>query len=281
LKSSRFLPLAAVLVFTQACLGTPTPLVPGLEGSVGLPHFGVQTGSQELPVSGPGFVRYRRHGLANFGQPPLVNGLQEVARALHEKMPGARLVLGDLSERYGGKIPRHNSHRNGRDVDLLWFLQTTHGVPIDSTGFVHVGPDGLAVDSQTQRLYRLDVERQWAVVRELLESDQITVQWIFCSRWIEALLIDYARARGESNDLVWRAETVMLQPSDSLPHDDHMHVRIGCTPQTSLTGCDGGGPYWPWQPPQLVLELAEQDLQEIGRQDPLVVQGDDEVLPSG
>lgn len=268
-------------LWATACLGTPSPLVPGFKGSVGLPHFGVQTGSAELPVRGPGFVRYRPFGKANYGQPELVSGLQEVAAALHEKMPGVHVVYGDISERFGGKIPRHNSHRNGRDVDLLWFLQTTSGVPINSTGFVHVGPDGLAVDSQTQKLYRLDVERQWAVVKELLESKHVTVQWLFCSRWVEALLIDYARARGESNELVWRAETVMLQPSDSLPHDDHMHLRVGCTPESSLTGCDGGGPYWPWQPPQFVLQLTEADLQEIGRQDPLVVQGNDEVSPSG
>ncbi|HEX2732688.1 MAG TPA: penicillin-insensitive murein endopeptidase [Polyangiaceae bacterium] len=264
-----------------ACLGTPSPLVPGFHGSVGLPHFGVQTGSLELPVSGPGFVRFRRLGTANFAQPDFIRGLTALTSKLDAAYPGVRLVLGDLSERRGGKIPRHNSHRNGRDVDLLWFLQNTQGVPLESVGFVHVGADGLAVDSQTGKLYRLDVERQWALVKALLESKDIYVQWLFCSRPVEALLIDYARARGEPNDLVWRAETVMLQPSDSLPHDDHMHLRISCTPDSSIAGCDGGGPYWPWLPPLPVLVLSDRDLQEIGQQDPLVDTNEAEVLTSG
>jgi penicillin-insensitive murein endopeptidase len=263
------------------CLGTPTPLVPGLSGSVGFPHFGVQTGSVELPRSGRGFARFRPHGDAHFGQPELVQALTEVSAEMDEQMPGPPLVLGDLSARFGGKIPRHRSHRSGRDVDLLWYLLNTDGQPVRAAGFVHVGPDGLAVDSSSGRLYRLDVVRQWSVVRELLESPHVEVQWMFCSRWIEALLIDYARARGEPDALVWRAQTVMLQPSDSLPHDDHIHVRISCTPQSRLTGCEGGGPVWPWQPPLPSVTLSVADLQEIGQQDPLVVQAHDEVPPSG
>jgi penicillin-insensitive murein endopeptidase len=121
------------------------------------------------------------------------------------------------------------------------------------------------------------VERQWETVKAFLTSKDIAVQWMFCSRWIEALLIDYALARGEPHELVFRAETVMLQPADSLPHDDHIHLRISCTPQTSLTGCQGGGPYWEWLTPLPALELSSADLQEIGQSDPLVVETDDEV----
>jgi hypothetical protein len=48
---------------------------------------------------------------------------------------------------------------------------------------------------------------------------------------------------------VWHAETVMLQPKDSLPHDDHLHLRTACLPDEAVLGCEGGGPYWPWLPP--------------------------------
>ena len=41
-----------------------------------------------------------------------------------------------------------------------------------------------------------------------------------------------------------KAEQVMQQPGDSLPHDDHIHVRIACEPEEYATGCDGGGPQW-------------------------------------
>ncbi len=243
-----------------------------------MPHNGVQTGAVELPRSGKGFARFRPFGTAYWGQPELVTAIREVAERTEQSFGGPALVLGDLSARWGGKIPRHNSHRSGRDVDLLWHLLSVDGTPHTAVGFVRVGPDGLATDPATGRLYRLHVERQWETVKAFLLSDDVQVQWMFCSQWVEALLIDYARARGEPDELVWRAETVMLQPADSLPHDDHIHLRISCTPKTSLTGCEGGGPYWEWLPPLPTLELTRADLQEIGQHDPLVVEANDEVV---
>lgn len=270
--------VAAALL--SACVTAPSPLVPSFRGSVGMPHGGVQTRSVELPRTGVGFARYRPHGTAYWGQPELVQALVEVAESTHETFGGPPLVLGDLSARDGGKIPRHNSHRSGRDVDLLWHLLTPEGEPHRAVGFVRVDTDGLARDPATGRLYRLHVERQWETVKAFLTSPRIEVQWMFCSRWIEALLIDYARAKGEPNALIWQAETVMLQPADSLPHDDHIHMRISCTPDTSVSGCVGGGPYWEWLPPLPSLELSAADLQEIGQADPLVVEGE-QVLAGG
>lgn len=255
----------------MACAGSPTPLAPYLRGSVGLPHQGVQTDSMELPRRGPGFARYRPYGSANFGQPELVAAITEVAARVRAESPGSPdLVLGDLSAEFGGRIPRHNSHRSGRDVDLLWFVTTPAGRPLPSPGFVRIGEDGLAQSPQTGEIFRLDVRRQWLTVKAFLQSDEVAVQWMFCSRAIEALLIEYARARGEPDALVWRAETVLLQPADSLPHDDHIHLRISCTPETSLVGCEGGGPYWEWLPPPPNLEeLTDEDWRTLVEADPL------------
>jgi penicillin-insensitive murein endopeptidase len=88
---------------------------------------------------------------------------------------------------------------------------------------------------------------------------EANVQWMFISAPLEALITEYARARGEDLDLVWHAENVMLQPKDSLPHDDHMHLRTACTPEESVVGCEGGGPYWPWLPQLPSLEANEED----------------------
>jgi penicillin-insensitive murein endopeptidase len=188
---------------------------------------------------------------------------------MNEARPGPPLVLGDLSAKTGGRIPRHNSHRTGRDIDLLWYVMTPAGVPARTPGFLRVGPDGIAIDPDSGRYYRLDVERQWALIKALLESDTIAVQWMFVSRPIEALLVQYARARGETDELLWQAETVMLQPKESLPHDDHIHLRISCTAETLATGCTGGGPYWEWLPELPSVRLDEALLERIGREDPV------------
>jgi penicillin-insensitive murein endopeptidase len=90
------------------------------------------------------------------------------------------------------------------------------------------------------------VPRQWLLVKSLLESDQLGVQWLYSSSVVEALVIEYALAKGEDSELIWRAQNVMLEPLDSLPHDDHLHVRIACPPGTGAQGCEGGGPHWAW-----------------------------------
>jgi penicillin-insensitive murein endopeptidase len=96
------------------------------------------------------------------------------------------------------------------------------------------------------------------------------VQFLFISKPLEALLMDYARARGEPLELQDRAQTVMLQPRDSLPHDDHLHLRVACSPEEIQAGCSGGGPYWEWLPPLPTNQAATQALlEEIAQDEPL------------
>jgi penicillin-insensitive murein endopeptidase len=254
------------------CFGTPTPLAPGLSGSIGAPHHGVLTGAVELPAEGPGYVRYRKNGPNHWGNRRLVRGLESAALAVSAAMPGgAPLVIGDLSAQGGGRIPRHQSHRTGRDVDLPWFVTTAEGVSMRNPGFLAVGADGLASVEGAGTFVRLDVPREWALVKELITSTEIDVQWMFCSREVEALLIDYARARGEPLPLVWHAETVLMEPGDSLAHDDHIHMRIACTPEEMVLGCEGGGPRWEWLPPLPELRATEDLLYEAAQEDPLRV----------
>jgi penicillin-insensitive murein endopeptidase len=247
------------------CFGTPTPLAPGLAGSVGLPHHGVQTGAIELPESGLGFARFRNEGGYHWGQPALVNGLREAARQVELVLPGgAPLVVGDLSAQYGGKIARHHSHRSGRDVDLLWYVTEPDGASIQNSSFVRLGRDGTGRIAGRGDV-RLDVPRQWQLIKALLSSDLLLVQWLYSSGSVESLIVDYAIAQGEDHELIWQAQNVMLEPLDSLPHDDHLHLRIACPPEAPVQGCEGGGPYWSWLGPPAELDPeAEVELEFYG-----------------
>jgi penicillin-insensitive murein DD-endopeptidase len=241
---------AWLALLSLGCISAPSPLVPGLAGAVGVPHSGVQTDGTELPASGPGFVRYRPKGANHYGRARLVNALTAVAREMAEDVPGTPpLVIGDLSARSGGKISGHQSHRTGRDVDLLFYYVTPRGARVTAPGFIRVESDGLALVPDTGELLRFDVELEWRLVRALLNSPDIGVQFMFVSKTIEALLVDYALSRGEPLELVLRAESVMLEPGDSMPHDDHIHLRIACTAEEALAGCHGGGPHWEWLSP--------------------------------
>jgi penicillin-insensitive murein endopeptidase len=256
------LALALAPLFIAACARTPTPLAPQFIGSIGTPSHGALSASAELPMSGPGYRWLNPMG-QHYGVPRFVEASARAAAEVEKQRPGGSpLMVGDLSRRTGGRIPHHASHRTGRDVDLLFYTETVAGDPIESPGFMKFGPDGLAFvpdDRGAGSYVRLDLAREWLLIKTLLSTPLANVQWMFVSMPVEALITDYARARGEDAELVWHAETVMLQPRNSLPHDDHLHLRTACTPDESVAGCEGGGPYWPWLPPLPTTAPEESD----------------------
>jgi penicillin-insensitive murein endopeptidase len=276
--SKRALGLLAVLL-GSSCFATPTPLAPGLEGSVGWPHYGVQTGAIELPESGVGFARYRSSGGHYWGQPALVEGIRTAARRVASELPGGPpLIVGDLSAQFGGRIARHQSHRSGRDVDLLWFVTTLDGKPIQNSSFVPLGQRG--VGRIPGRGYvRLDADREWRLIRALLLSPHIDVQWLYSSSRVKGLLLEHALAAGDSPELLARAQTVMQEPLDGLPHDDHLHLRIACPPPSRARGCEGGGPDWSVLDPGLSAATTPAALADLERS--IVNEANAELTPNG
>ena len=241
----RVLVLLALLG-SAGCARAPSPLAPHWAGSIGMPHRGVLTTGAQLPAEGEGY-RLLADNDRHFGTPRFVSAIQRAAAKVGRERPGSTLTVGDLSARNGGKISSHSSHRSGRDADLLLYMTTLEGAPVTSSGFVHVGTDGLAWDEGDKRFLRFDVEREWLLVKALVEDPESRVQWLFVSKPVEAMLIEWARARGESGDTIVRAMDTLLQPAPpAQSHDDHIHVRIACDPDEVATGCEPTGPVRPW-----------------------------------
>jgi penicillin-insensitive murein endopeptidase len=258
-RLARLVAPVALGLASAGCFGTPTPLAPGVRGSIGLPHHGVLTDGAELPRRGPGYRLYRSNGI-HYGHSRLVGAIQRAARRVDAERPGgAPLIVGDLSARRGGEASGHRSHRTGRDADLLIYSLTPDGRPVPTPGFVRFGPDGLGEAGDD--FVRIDVEREWLLVRALVTDPDANVEWLFFACWLEALVIEHALARGEDPELVWQAESVLLQPRDSLPHDDHLHLRVACSPDDVVAGCVANGPRWPWLPaPFTLAPLADDEL---------------------
>lgn len=251
------LALAAPLL--AGCLGAPTPLAPQISGSVGVPHHGVLTNGAPLAQSGVGYRLLRSNGV-RYGNPRMVAAIERAAAEVARLRPGGSpLIIGDLSAKTGGQSSGHRSHRTGRDSDLLFYVTSPDGRPLSSPGFLRFGADGLAETPGGKGYVRIDVDRTWLLVKALVSNPDANVQWLFCAHWLEALIIEHARALGEDPRLVWQAESVLLQPGDSLSHDDHLHFRIACTPDEAVAGCLAGGPYWAWLPklPQIAPETDE------------------------
>jgi penicillin-insensitive murein endopeptidase len=188
---------AAALLATTACSRMPSPLTPTLHGSVGLPYQGVLAGGVELPPQGPGYKIIKPPG-RNFGTPSLVSTIEYAAAEVARQRPGPPLHVGDLSARNGGQITNHRSHRSGRDADLLYYVTTVSGAPIESLGFVPFGSDSLAqAQAGPQRIYiRFDLERNWLLVKSLVTAPSSEMLWIFVARPIEALITEYALLAG-------------------------------------------------------------------------------------
>ena len=234
-----------LLVLGTGCGRTPTPLNPAISGSIGSPNRGVLTRSVELPRSGDGF-KWLRNDDHHHGLPRFVNAIERAAARVAKERPGAMLSVGDISARSGGRLMPHLSHRSGRDADLLFYWTTLDGAPVETPGWIHLEADGLAWDEKGKRFLRFDVEREWLLVKTLVEDPEARVQWVFANHNAEALLIEWARARGEPSETIVRAMDVMLEPHPGGAHDDHVHVRTQCTAEEIVAGCEPTGPPREW-----------------------------------
>ena len=83
-------------------------------------------------------------------------------------------------------------------------------------------------------------------MKTLVEDPDARIQWVFANRNVEALLVQWAHARGETGDTIVRAMDVMLEPHPGGPHDDHVHVRTACAPDEVVAGCEYTGPRRTW-----------------------------------
>jgi len=246
-------------VVAAGCARAPSPLAPAWHGSIGTPNRGVLASGAELARHAEG-LRWLRGNDRHWGLPRFTSAIERAAARVAHERPGARLTVGDLSTPTGGgPLSPHFSHRSGVDADLLFYVTTLDGVPVDSPGFIHVGADGLAEDEAHGRWLRFDVDREWLLVRALVDDPQARIQWLFVSDVVQAMLLEWAIARGESPEIIRRAQSMMLQPNPGGVHDDHIHVRTTCAPDEQVAGCEPIGPRRPW----LAYELPQ--LQESDR----------------
>ncbi|MEM7448939.1 MAG: penicillin-insensitive murein endopeptidase [Myxococcota bacterium] len=185
----------------------------------------------------------RESNPVRYGTRELVDMLKRSSQAVTARFPGSKLFVGDLSERRGGRVHPHRSHRSGRDADVGFYVMSERSAPASVHQFLHMRRNGTAVDRRG-RSYRFDVARNWALVESMLRDPVARVQYIFVASWLSRRLLSHARSSGAQPELIARADTVMRQPAGS-PHDSHFHVRIYC-PVDDRHRCSDDPPYHPW-----------------------------------
>lgn len=198
-------------------------------------QYGSLVNATPLPVSGPGFRRLSKQSKHDWGTGHMISLLQgasgEFARVFD---PNAVILVGGISQQFGGHFPPHKSHQNGLDADVAYV--GTHG--FDSV-----------LDRDRKVTDRLDRMRNWQYFR-LMHGQKIrdkskvlpSFTMIFVSPEIKGAFCDWASAQGilanaDDADIMRR-----IRPTPS--HDEHFHVRLRCSPHHPLCrkqGDPGGG----------------------------------------
>jgi penicillin-insensitive murein endopeptidase len=112
--------------------------------------------------------------------------------------------------------------------------------------------EGMPVQPQNEESYddpkwaerRFDTARNWLMLEAFLTDPSIRVQWVFVATALEDRMLAYARRKHRSTWITEYAATVMQQPGDSAPHDDHFHIRVYCSRTDRFHGCEDRGPVW-------------------------------------
>lgn len=243
------LTLIAIVLATAPVHGetVPRPLAEGGSASVscGAVNRGALFGGAVLAERGAHHVvpepwASRDH---HYGTVELVGLIQRAAAAVERKHPGGVLGVADLSAAFGGPVRGHRSHQSGRDADLLYYARDARGAPVRPDSHMPVYTwSGLAYYAYApawkvgipKRYF--DAPRNWAFVKALLTDPQVQVEKLFVGARIEYWLVRHAMQAGEPAALVKRARLVMQQPPGVGGHNDHMHLRVACSPDDVRAG---------------------------------------------
>lgn len=175
----------------------------------------------------------------HYGTEELVQVVLDAARAYQAAYPGERIGVGNMSHAHGGDIRWSRSHNSGRDVDLAFPFVDEDGEPVAVTTLIHVNRYGRARDGSG---WTMDFERAWRMVEGLLTSDDGHVQWIFVYAPLKFRILEAGEELGADPEVLEMARSVLHQPGDSAPHNDHFHVRLFCSRDDVLEGCRDVGP---------------------------------------
>jgi len=209
--------------------------MPGPADSIGSPANGCLVGGMPMPVSGPGWEVLRPSTHRDYGNPFLIQFLEDVAA---KSKPRGTLIIGDIGMPRGGPILiGHASHQMGLDVDVLFRL--AHAPLTDdereNPQFKAVMVESGALD---QSLWGAD---QVATLRQF--TDDPRVERIFVNPSIKRAL-----CKSVTGDRTWLRK---IRPWWG--HEAHFHVRLvcppgdkDCLPREALPEGDGCGAPLAW-----------------------------------
>jgi LysM repeat protein len=193
-------------------------LVPGPEKkseSIGRPYGGRLVNGEKMP-KGPGYTYGRRSNI--YGTNATITLLIECFGKIIQKYPkGPIIVVGNLSQRKGGKFGPHASHQSGRDVDIGYFHKKKFQ-PVKSL---------IRTNAKN-----IDARKTWFLIETFLKTRK--VKYMFINHEIQKILYNHLKKRRFKQSYIDRIFQYprksggggIIQHSDG--HDDHIHIRLVC-----------------------------------------------------
>jgi penicillin-insensitive murein DD-endopeptidase len=176
---------------------------------------GCGAGHVELAETGPTWQAMRLSRNRNWGQPVMIEYLQDLSRKAVEIGYGRGLYIGDISQPRGGPMTSgHASHQIGLDADI-WMLPPQR---LNLTRAEREKISSIPVRSADQRSVTKNwSDRHHALLREAASDPR--VDRIFVAAAVKIEMCKTARAR----DKAWLQK---IRPVAG--HDTHFHVRLKC-----------------------------------------------------
>lgn len=151
--------------------------------------------------------------------------LEDLNLYLKNKFPDIEVLqIGDLSSKSGGRIPRHASHQNGLDADVVYLRHDRRVQDINAPEWIEDFIRGNAVSSNFQ------TERNWEAFQYLVAN--YPVGRIFVDVVVKRHLCEYAARTNQLQKPLAR-ETLRRLRGANL-HRTHFHVRLKCPSHQSL-----------------------------------------------
>ena len=208
----------AKVLFSEALIPTP-----GSPRPIGSYADGCMAGAQALPIDGPHWQVMRLSRNRNWGQPELINYLEQLSADAAERAGWNGLLIGDMAQPRGGPmITGHASHQIGLDADI-WLT------PMPDHVMDRQERETKAAVSMLVKGVRLKLDtRKWSdadfgFIKQAASYPEVAR--IFASPAIKQQLCATA-----GTDRAW-----LRKVRPWYGHDDHVHVRLSCPP--GVSGC--------------------------------------------
>lgn len=209
--------------------------------SIGQTNNGCIAGAHTLPLEGDGYQVMHIERNRFYGHPLLIRTIQNLGKQVKQHKLGL-LQVGDLGQPRGGPMAfGHRSHQTGLDVDI-WFNLDVKRLAGSNDLRSNISAPSMLNASKHGLDRQVWTDDQASLLE--LAAKLPGVDRIFVNPYIKKELCDQAQG-----DRSWLRK---IRPW--YYHDDHLHLRIPCPPDSAACedqepvpygeGCDAGLDWW-------------------------------------